>query len=488
MTQVIEHKLFSNYLNKTKPKDFPCVCLIFGDEFLSKTILKEVLDKLLPGDAKKHNYEPIDGNQGDGVFSALEHVNTYSMLAETKVVALLDSQIFYSKQDESKLIGKIASEYTKDNIKKAAILFLSLLGFHELDLSDVSREIYPKLLGKDAASTLDEKAMDHIYEYCQEEKLVVAPKLDIAQSLSDAVLKGFPKGNHLLIITDLVDKRRGLFKAIKEKGVIVDCSVPMGERSADKKAQRMILSEKLGDILKLHKKKIAPDATHTLFDLSGFDIRNFSNNVLKLIDYIGGSETITVKDIHSVLKRNKKDPIFELTSAISDRNPEKSLFFIKSLLDNEVHPLAILTAIVNQIRKLLVAKSFLQNSAGNNWQRGMPFEHFKNSTLQFAVAHDKKRLEQLQNWPEDGLIRAKGKKKIQKSSAGKTDLLLAKNPKNAYPIYQTFLKTDNYKQQELIDAYHLLSDTDFHLKRTGLNHRLILENAVIQICSSSPNT
>ena len=42
--------------------------------------------------------------------------------------------------------------------------------------------------------------------------------------------------------------------------------------------------------------------------------------------------TISVADVESVLKRTKKDPIYDLTNAIADRQIEKALFLLNSLL------------------------------------------------------------------------------------------------------------------------------------------------------------
>ena len=48
----------------------------------------------------------------------------------------------------------------------------------------------------------------------------------------EAIAKGFPDGHHLIITTSLVDRRRRLFQALKENGMVIDCSVPGGERKA----------------------------------------------------------------------------------------------------------------------------------------------------------------------------------------------------------------------------------------------------------------
>ena len=76
---------------------------------------------------------------------------------------------------------------------------------------------------------------------------------------SKVIEKEFPKDNHLIILTDIVDKRRSLFKVIREVGTIIDCSVPKGERRADKTAQESVLFDRMKKILEQHEKTIDKD-------------------------------------------------------------------------------------------------------------------------------------------------------------------------------------------------------------------------------------
>ena len=69
-----------------------------------------------------------------------------------------------------------------------------------------------------------------------------------------------------------------------------------------------------------------------LIQMTGFDLRTFCNNLEKLISWVGDRVEITIKDVGSVLQRTKRDPIYELTNAISDRNVQRTLFYLTSIL------------------------------------------------------------------------------------------------------------------------------------------------------------
>jgi DNA polymerase-3 subunit delta len=108
--------------------------------------------------------------------------------------------------------------------------------------------------------------------------------------------------------------------------------VPKGDRRADKIEQEAVLSERMEVLLNRCKKTMDKEAYRTMYEMTGFDIGTFCDNLEKLISYVGDRKRITAEDVVFVLKRTKKDPIYELTNAIADRDIDKSLFFLNSLL------------------------------------------------------------------------------------------------------------------------------------------------------------
>jgi DNA polymerase III subunit delta len=62
------------------------------------------------------------------------------------------------------------------------------------------------------------------------------------------------------------------------------------------------------------------------------------------------------------------------------------------------------------------------------------------------------------------------------------DLALAANPYNAYPIYQTLVKSDNYSIVELVAALAQVSRVDVRLKTTGQDPAAVLASLVVSIC------
>jgi DNA polymerase-3 subunit delta len=482
----INHKLLKKYLKDLSgdpAKQFSPVYLIFGEELLVKTAYDDLLEMLLPAAKRTANYDPLEGTV-ENIYDVIERVNTFSLLPGPKVVAMRESRIFYTKQDKSRLLENSRKAFDDDNIKKAAKYFLSLMGNLNLSFEDVEKSNRDKTLKRDASLMEGDEWLDEIIGYCKQNQLAVPEPADESVALQKAIEKGFPNNNHLLITTDIVDKRRSLYKTIKSQGVVIDCAVPGGDRRADKMAQEDVLREKMTEILQPSNKEMDKGTYLALVEMTGFDLRTFCSSLEKLINYVGERNTITVADIEAVLKRTKKDPIYELTNAIADRNTEKSLFFLSSILASEFHALQVLSAIVNQIRKLLLAKDFAQSPHAKEWHAGASYNLFQQSIMPSIVAYDQSLLEILQNREdsmssdEDG-DQGKGKKKRKIQ----TDLLLARNPKNAYPVYQLMKKSERFSKSELVAAVGFLNETDAQLKISAQNPKLILERLILKICN-----
>ncbi|MEJ2100893.1 MAG: hypothetical protein P8X68_13060 [Desulfobacterales bacterium] len=108
------------------------------------------------------------------------------------------------------------------------------------------------------------------------------------------------------------------------------------------------------------------------------------------------------------------------------------------------------------------------------------------------MAYDQSLLKMLEEWEYSNLNsvdsdavskqgRAKKKRKIS------TDLLLARNPKNAYPVFQLLKKSEQYSTTELIAAIGYLNEIDMQLKTASQNPKLALERLILRICNPQKN-
>jgi DNA polymerase-3 subunit delta len=463
---------------------FVHACLIYGEEFLYKNALNMIIDSLIPGNTRDLHYEPIDGTN-ENIPRALEQVNTYSLMPGIKVVALIDTHIFYSKENKNILLEKTAKASENNQLKKASGYLLTLLNRLNLSLEDMEKKDRDKRLGIDTQTNLT--WMDKVLEFCRNHGLSSTPRKDVADMLVEAIKKGFPKHNYLIITTDMVDKRHRLYKVFMEFGCVIDCSVPKGERKADKTRQESVLNEHMQAILSREGKTIRKDAYLEMLNMVGFNLRTFSNDLDKLINFVGNRQEITIEDVRAVIKRTRTDPIFEFTNAVMDRNLISALYYLSVMLEAELHPLQLIAAMTNQIRKLLNMKGFVESPQGCVWQKGSQYHYFQNQVLPSLIKYDELLSEQLSRW-ENYFVKTDQKSNHKKGNGGKnapvSDLYLAKNPKNPYPIYQTLKKSDNFSLKELKSAMNCLFQADIGLKSTGQSPRRILENVLFKICTA----
>jgi len=486
---IINYKDLEKYIEELVNNPFAPVYLVYGEEMLTQNAFDALLDMLVPASKRSINYDPLDGTQ-ENIHDVISRVNTYSLLPGIKVIALRDSKIFYAGQDKDRLLENAKKAYDDDNIQKAAGHLRGLMSLLNLSYEDIDKSTRQTSLGQSSTLAADDAWLDEIITYCRENNLSVPAAKDDSRTLQLAVEKGFPANNHLIITTDVVDKRRSLFKALSSKGVVIDCSVPQGDRRADRVVQESVLADRMKAMLTAANKSMGQSTYLALYEMTGFDLRAFSSNLEKLISYVGDRREITLTDVESVLQRTKKDPIYELTNALADRKPAPALFFLDSLLSSGIHPLQVFTALINQVRKLLLVKDFVESPFGNAWQAACPYDYFQKRVIPSIVEYDRNLLDHLSGWqtkldeetpgPKTG-TRTKSKKKKSKLT---TDLLIAKNPKNAYPIYLLLKKSERFFKEDLIQAFQTLNAADKKLKTGGPAARLVLEKVILGICGT----
>jgi DNA polymerase-3 subunit delta len=458
------------------------VYLIFGEEVLVRDVFESLLDGLLPKGRRGLSYEPLDGTT-DTVADVLEHISTYPLVPGTKVVALKDARVFYGKQDGGKLLKRSRKAMADQDVDAAASHLLALMGHLGLKSDDIDLE-QPRLAFDSIWDGDDDgRWLTEVVQHCRDNRLSPPADSDEAALLQRVIQKGFAPRNVLILTTDTVDKRRGLYRTIREAGMIVDCSVPGGDRKADRQAQAEVLFRQAEAILQRARKNIEPDALDALCAKTGFDLRTFTHNLEKLIDYIGDGSSIRAEDVEAVAERTRTDPIYELTNAIAERRTARALFFLQSLLAGEIHPLQALSAIANQIRRLAVARDFIDSEYGRCWDPRAPFHHFRKTVIPAAADFDRHLREALEPWPAElGGLSKTEPPTGSKATARLPDLRLVRNPQNAYPIYLLLKNAERFTKDKLRSALQDVHQADQQMKTSPLSPQLILERIVFRLC------
>ena len=185
-----------------------------------------------------------------------------------------------------------------------------------------------------------------------ERRLILVEDSGFFKSASDALvqyLPSMPDTTILLFVETEVDKRNRLYKKVKDMGYAA-------ELNRQDSAQ---LARWAGGILTREQKKITKHTMGLFLSMAGDDMENIRMELEKLISYTLGREVITDEDVMAVCTVQVTNRIFEMVSAIVNRQPRKAMDLYEDLLTLKEPPMRILFLIARQFNQLLQVKDLM---------------------------------------------------------------------------------------------------------------------------------
>ncbi len=161
-------------------------------------------------------------------------------------------------------------------------------------------------------------------------------------------VKELPDYLYLVFTEQEVDKRNRLFKAVKDKGRVVE----FGEQK-ESTLQKLILT-----MLKPYGLKIRPSEMGILLSRTGTDMNHIRMEVDKIIHYARENdiEIITEQVIKEVTTEQTENRIFDMVSAVTSHQRQRALDLYTDLLALKEPPMRILYLIGRQFHQLLIIK------------------------------------------------------------------------------------------------------------------------------------
>ncbi|GHT38227.1 DNA polymerase III subunit delta [Endomicrobiia bacterium] len=106
---------------------------------------------------------------------------------------------------------------------------------------------------------------------------------------------------------------------------------------------------------------VSHDAVFRIIDENGTDLLNISNEIDNVSLFVGKNrKDITEKDLEKISGYTKEVNIYALSSNIEARDLKKAVFVLEKLLSQGEEPVMILSAISSAVRKILNAKSMIE--------------------------------------------------------------------------------------------------------------------------------
>jgi DNA polymerase-3 subunit delta len=108
-------------------------------------------------------------------------------------------------------------------------------------------------------------------------------------------------------------------------------------------------------------KEVSYDVISRIIEENDSDLSNISNEIEKLSLFVGkNKKDITQEDLEKISGHTKETNMYTLSSDIETRDFKKAMFVLEKLLNEREEPVMILSAISSTIRKILNAKSMIE--------------------------------------------------------------------------------------------------------------------------------
>lgn len=203
----------------------------------------------------------------------------------------------------------------------------------------------------------DSKAVSEIAStmpFFADRRLVVIENSQLFKTADDMIIdmvKELPDTTVVVFVENEVDKRSRLYKAVKDKGYICE----LNEQS-DIDIMRWVVS-----LLKKEGRTMDNATLQLFLTKTGSSMENISRELEKLICYTMGRTTITSEDVEEVCTTQTTNRIFDMITAISQKNQDKALELYYDLLTLKEPPMRIMYLIARNFNQLLMIKELTEN-------------------------------------------------------------------------------------------------------------------------------
>ncbi len=208
----------------------------------------------------------------------------------------------------------------------------------------------------------DESISQKVFQLCEstsmfaDKNVVVLWNFDKLKSSEQEDIFEYVKNPNpetaLFIEAEKLDGRKGMGKYLSKEKLIEKF-----DQLYDDKIPPWIVQQ----AKEAHGKNITmPDARY-LWELVGSDLSVVNRELEKLTLYIKDRDSITAEDIYETVASQREATVFELQSAFGNRDANKAILVLKSLLENGQHPILITNMLYKHYTTLLLTEHYLKH-------------------------------------------------------------------------------------------------------------------------------
>ena len=367
-------------LLETLPRSQIGAVLFFGEPYLCRNAAGQIEEALLADGGIVH---PIDGDE-ENVHDTFARISSFSLLGGRQIYRVSNTTLLYSKHTGKALWERVVKARINgqdEQTGRALTAFVRSAGLsvHKDVLKSMSAAQWKKCF----AFALPDEELAWTATYLRDTdrgKRAVPTAANPGDVLIELLEKGLPPANMLLLLASEVDKRKKLFKYLKEHEIIIDCSVATGSGAKARGEQEAVLRSLAAATLKEQGKTLAPELMPILLDRVGFHPVALVNELRKLMLAAGENTAISRDDLDELLGRTRQDALYELNGSIAEGNLAEALVQLQRLLNNGIHPLAIMASLRNFVRNALLFRA-LMDGCSTPFHPTMSFNSFQQQYL-----------------------------------------------------------------------------------------------------------
>ena len=262
----------------------------------------------------------------------MEKINADIKANEFKPVYLLyGDEPYLKKQYEDKLIKAVVSDDT--------------MNYSYFD--------------KESVSVKEIMSIGDTLPFFAEKRLIVVENSGFFKSSNDELaiyIKNMPDYLIIIFVEEQIDKRNKLYKSVSETGYVSEMNAqPVS-----------VLTKWIKGLFNAENKEITGEAVTCLLDRSGASINLLKQEIEKLVTYVDNRPVIEKQDVEAVCSTQTVSRIFEMISAIGEKNQQKALNLYYDLLTLKEKPMSILFLIVRQFNGILQVAQGLSQGKNNS--------------------------------------------------------------------------------------------------------------------------
>jgi len=257
----------------------------------------------------------------------------------------------------------------------------------------------------------------------------------------------------LICTTESLDKRLSITKAVKKHGVLLEFNVAKSYERGD--IRKDPYYPPATDYLVGAGKEITPEAWQDLRLKVPNNLWSVINSLEILIAFSGDRMCIQSEDVQELIAFGDETPVFALTEALGQKDPIKLRVQLDKLLNTGTHALMINKMLTSRMRILILLKAVLETDTLRNQSLPKEYWRFKRDTF-----------------PEI--------KNLIKQELTFSKLLGSQHP---YSMFLNIQQAEKISESDLTRCLEELSKVDVSLKSTAKSPQILLEMALLPLCS-----